>query len=133
MPLAGSNGCISRLTSYLERANMTDQKKSKEPYNGSTPHGVNVDRMASKAIERLELRFNSLKVLIKNLANEIASSEKDEKQRQEAYAKFLKSQKELDDILEIKSRIMAMNPVLDTEVGLDYKNFDSSVVDEYKF
>ena len=113
---------------------------TRKPYNGSKWHGVSSKMeklenigMATKALERLEKRFDYLVKELRVTAAIINDSSLSYGKRDKAYEKEDKIKLQIKAVLKLKGEIEEVTPNLEKAVKGKIDSYDSSYIDSYKF
>ena len=116
------------------------QKGTRNPYDGSKWHGVssNVEKlenigMATKALERLEKRFDYLLSVLRRKATIITDHTLSVAKRSEAFEEEAGIKKQIDAILKLKKEIEIEVPKLEEKVVGKVDAYDSSYLDGLTF
>jgi hypothetical protein len=100
-------------------------------YDGSTDHGVDVDRFVREALKRLDARHNYLTNELKKQCSIISGCFANDKEKNEAFAKVHRIDVELWVLDEEIMFLEFSSPAVEYERKLDYKNFDPSTIEKY--
>ena len=102
-----------------------------QEYDGSTDHGVDVDRFVRESIKRLDARHDYLTSELKKQCTIITGFEADDKEKNEAYAKAHRLDLDLWVLDEEIMYLLFASPAVEYERKLDHKDFDLSKFEKY--
>jgi len=113
---------------------MTEEKKKRTPYDGSTSHGVNVDKLDNiesviKATKRLRLRWNYLKNQYKAEGEIVMNTENGVDRRIEAMNNAEAIKTKMEEVQNFKAEVDRKSSELKEKALNDIQNFDPSAID----
>ena len=103
-----------------------------QDYDGSTNHGVDVDRFVRESLKRLDARHDYLTNELKKQCSIITGFVADDKEKNEACAMVHRLDLDLWVLDEEIMYLLFSSPAVEYERKLDHKNFDLSILDKYK-
>jgi hypothetical protein len=117
---------------------MTEEKKKRTPYDGSTSHGVNVDKLDNleaviKATKRLRLRWNYLKNQYKAEGEIVVNTENGVDGRIEAMNNAEAIKTKMEELQNFKAEVDRKSSELKEKALNDIQNFDPSAIDNMVF
>jgi|GEM_PF-5001097 len=117
---------------------MTEEKKKRTPYDGSTSHGVNVDKLdnielVTKAIKRLRLRWDYLKNQHKVESEVVTGTDNSVEQRVNALNNAEAIKSKMEELQTVKAEIQSKTSELKEKALKDLESFDPSAIDNMTF
>ncbi|MGC9385058.1 MAG: hypothetical protein ACP5D6_10700 [Kosmotogaceae bacterium] len=117
---------------------MTEEKKKRTPYDGSTSHGVNVDKLdniesVTKAIKRLRLRWDYLKNQHKVESEVVKATDNSVEQRVNAMNNAEAIKSKMEKLQTVKAEIQSKTSELKEKALRDLESFDPSAIDNMTF